>query len=66
MTQLPPLWTALWFLPAVVAIGIWVAWSDMKFMRIPNKAVMAMLLAYRFILTVTMLSQPACVLSVSV
>lgn len=41
-----PLWTALWFLPAVTAIGIWVAWSDMKFMRIPNKAVMAMLLAY--------------------
>jgi prepilin peptidase CpaA len=33
-------------LPAVTAIGIWVAWSDMKFMRIPNKAVLAMLLAY--------------------
>lgn len=44
--MLASLWTALWFLPAVVAIGIWVAWSDMKFMRIPNKAVLAMLLAY--------------------
>jgi prepilin peptidase CpaA len=44
--MLAPLWTALWFLPAVTAIGIWVAWSDMKFMRIPNKAVLAMLLAY--------------------
>lgn len=44
--SLAPLWTALWFLPAVTAIGLWVAWSDMKFMKIPNKAVIAMLLAY--------------------
>lgn len=44
--MLASLWTALWFLPAITAIGIWVAWSDMKFMRIPNKAVIAMLLAY--------------------
>lgn len=44
--MLASLWTALWFLPVITAIGIWVAWSDMKFMRIPNKAVMAMLLAY--------------------
>ena len=44
--MLAPLWTALWFLPVVTAIGIWVAWSDMKFMRIPNTAVIAMLLAY--------------------
>ena len=44
--MLASVWTALWFLPAITAIGIWVAWSDMKFMRIPNKAVMAMLLAY--------------------
>jgi prepilin peptidase CpaA len=43
---LAPLWTALWFLPPVVAIGIWVAWSDMKFMKIPNKAVLAMFAAY--------------------
>ncbi len=30
------------FLPFVIAIGIWVSWSDMKFMKIPNKAVMAL------------------------
>ncbi|MFA7433189.1 MAG: prepilin peptidase [Gemmobacter sp.] len=34
--------TALWFLPFVVPIAIWVAWSDMKFMKIPNKAVLAL------------------------
>ncbi len=35
--------SALWFLPFVAVISIWVAWSDMKFMKIPNSAVMAML-----------------------
>ena len=35
--------TLLMFLPFVLAIGIWVSWSDMKFMKIPNKAVMALL-----------------------
>ncbi len=34
--------TALIFLPFVVPIGIWVAWNDMKFMKIPNKAVLAL------------------------
>lgn len=34
---------ALALLPFALAIGIWVAWSDMKFMKIPNKAVMALL-----------------------
>jgi prepilin peptidase CpaA len=34
--------TALWFLPFTVPIAIWVAWSDLKFMRIPNKAVLAL------------------------
>ena len=33
---------ALALLPFAAAIGIWVAWSDMKFMKIPNKAVMAL------------------------
>ncbi|MEZ5911461.1 MAG: prepilin peptidase [Paracoccaceae bacterium] len=33
---------AAWFLPFAVAIGLWVAWSDMKFMKIPNKAVLAL------------------------
>lgn len=34
--------TALWFLPFALPIAIWVAWSDMKFMKIPNKAVVAL------------------------
>lgn len=34
--------TALTFLPFAILIGIWVAWNDMKFMKIPNKAVLAL------------------------
>lgn len=37
---------ALWMLPLALPIAIWVAWSDMKFMKIPNKAVLAMAAAY--------------------
>lgn len=33
---------ALWFAPFVWPICIWVAWSDMSTMRIPNRAVMAL------------------------
>jgi prepilin peptidase CpaA len=33
---------ALTFLPFVIAIGIWVAWSDMRYMKIPNYAVLAL------------------------
>jgi prepilin peptidase CpaA len=32
----------LWLLIPVTPIAIWVAWSDMKFMKIPNNAVMAL------------------------
>ena len=32
----------LWFLPLTIAIAIWVSWSDMKFMKIPNKAVVTL------------------------
>lgn len=38
----PALRTALVLLPFVLPISLWVAWSDMKFMKIPNKAVVAM------------------------
>lgn len=38
--------TAVALLPFAIAIGIWVAWSDMKFMKIPNKAVIALLLVW--------------------
>lgn len=31
---------ALWFLPFIVPVCLFVAWSDMKFMRIPNKTVL--------------------------
>ncbi|HBQ35840.1 MAG TPA: hypothetical protein DD729_03215 [Rhodobacteraceae bacterium] len=34
--------SALWFLPFALPISIWVAWNDMKYMKIPNKAVMAL------------------------
>jgi prepilin peptidase CpaA len=38
---------AAWlFLPFALAIGVWVSWSDMKFMKIPNKAVVALLLVW--------------------
>ena len=43
---LPPVWTAAWFLPVSILLGLWVAWSDMKFMKIPNKAVLATMAAY--------------------
>lgn len=34
--------TALWFLPFVLPICLWVMWSDLKAMRIPNTAVLAL------------------------
>ena len=33
---------ALSFLPFALPIAIWVSWSDMKFMKIPNKSVIAL------------------------
>ncbi|QMU57876.1 MAG: hypothetical protein GKR98_06495 [Boseongicola sp.] len=35
--------TAAWFFPFILPIAIWVSWSDMAFMKIPNKAVLATL-----------------------
>lgn len=37
-----PAEAALWFLPLAAPIGLWVAWSDMKHMKIPNRAVIAL------------------------
>lgn len=34
--------SAAWFLPFAIPIAIWVSYSDMKYMKIPNKAVMAL------------------------
>ncbi|WP_434613252.1 A24 family peptidase [Tabrizicola sp. M-4] len=42
ISDLPSDWTAWWFILPVVAIGLWVAWSDMKFMKIPNTSVLAL------------------------
>ena len=41
--------TAAWFLPFVLPIAIWVAWSDMASMKIPNKAVLAQLIVFAII-----------------
>lgn len=35
--------TAAWFLPFVIPVAIWVVWSDLTTMKIPNKAVLALL-----------------------
>lgn len=41
-----PLAAALTFLAFALFIGIWVAWSDMRAMRIPNQAVLALAAVY--------------------
>jgi prepilin peptidase CpaA len=41
-----PVTAAAWFLPFVAPICLWVAWSDMAFMKIPNKAVLALAAVY--------------------
>ena len=45
MTSLPFAAALALLLPAL-PIGIWVAWSDMKAMKIPNKAVLALLAGF--------------------
>lgn len=37
---------ALYFLPFVIPICIWVAWSDLARMKIPNKAVIALFVVF--------------------
>ena len=37
---------AYWFLPAVIPIAIYVSWSDLSSMKITNKSVMALVIAY--------------------
>ncbi len=34
--------SAMWFLPFVLPICLWVAWSDLRVMKIPNLAVLAL------------------------
>lgn len=37
---------ALWFLPFVLPVALWVAYSDMKWMKIHNKTVIALIAVY--------------------
>lgn len=37
---------ALWFLPFVTPVALWAAWNDLKFMKIPNKSVMALVVIF--------------------
>jgi prepilin peptidase CpaA len=39
-------YAALWFLPAVIPIAVYVAWSDMQRMKIPNMAVYALVICF--------------------
>lgn len=41
-----PATAALWFLPFVIPICLWVAWSDLREMKILNKAVIALVCIY--------------------
>lgn len=44
--MLMPATAALWFLPFITPIAFWVAWSDMKWMKIHNQAVLALITVY--------------------
>lgn len=37
---------AMWFIAPATLISIWVAWNDMKYMKIPNKAVVALFVVF--------------------
>lgn len=41
-----PATAALWFLVFATPVCLWVAWSDMRTMKIPNKAVIALVCVY--------------------
>lgn len=49
-----PLLPSLAFLPFTLFIGLWVAWSDMASMKIPNKAVMSLVVVYLVIGVLTL------------
>ncbi len=42
----PSAQAALWFLPFVLPVCLWVAWSDLRIMKIPNRAVLALVVIY--------------------
>ncbi|MFD0980225.1 prepilin peptidase [Tropicimonas aquimaris] len=49
MTLEIPASAALWFLPFAIPVGLWAAWNDMAFMKIPNKSVMTLVGIYAVI-----------------
>ncbi len=44
-----PASAAWWFLPVAAPVALWVIWSDMRAMRIPNVAVVTLMAAYALI-----------------
>ncbi|MEB8387474.1 prepilin peptidase [Rhodobacteraceae bacterium KMM 6894] len=48
-------YSALWFLPFVLPICIWVAWNDLRVMKIPNVAVLTLAAIF---LTVGLIALP--------
>ncbi len=40
---------AVWFLPFVVPVCLWVAWSDLRTMLIPNKAVLTLVAIFAIV-----------------
>ncbi len=38
--------TALWFLPAVIPLAIYISWNDMRTMKITNNSMLALLLVF--------------------
>ncbi len=40
---------ALWFLPFVVPVCLWVAWSDLRTMLIPNRAVLVLVAIFALV-----------------
>ena len=49
MTTALTSWAATLFLPFAVPISLWVAWSDLSRMKIPNKAVMALTVVFAIV-----------------
>lgn len=49
MTLEIPAFAAAWFLPVALPLGIWVAWSDLRDMRISNRAVLALVVLFLLI-----------------
>ncbi|MFV0358682.1 prepilin peptidase [Tropicimonas sp.] len=37
---------AQWFLPLVIPVALWVSWSDLALLKIPNRSVLALIAVY--------------------